>query len=72
MNSEHRPFPFRSTADLPYQSFRFEHALKQQPQTFPESLLLKVFAAALFVAGQILVISSTWALGVTGELTFRR
>jgi hypothetical protein len=44
----------------------YERALTAQPQTLPDSLALKAVAASLFVAGQILVLSSTWALGVTG------
>ncbi|CED85386.1 methylene-fatty-acyl-phospholipid synthase [Phaffia rhodozyma] len=44
----------------------FEKALRAQPQTIPESMELKIAAAALFIIGQILVITSTWALGVTG------
>jgi hypothetical protein len=44
----------------------YERALTAQPQTLPDSFALKAVAAGLFVAGQILVLSSTWALGVTG------
>jgi hypothetical protein len=46
--------------------YSYERALTAQPQTLPDSLALKAVAAGLFVAGQILVLSSTWALGVTG------
>ena len=44
----------------------YERALRDQPQTLPDSTALKVVAALLFVIGQVLVLSSTWALGVTG------
>jgi hypothetical protein len=44
----------------------FERALRAQPEILPSSPLLSALAVVLFVAGQTLVLSSTWALGVTG------
>lgn len=44
----------------------FENALRHQPKSFPDHEYVKPVAAAIFVVGQILVLSSTWALGVTG------
>lgn len=47
-------------------SCSFENALRHQPKSFPDHESVKPIAAAIFVVGQILVLSSTWALGVTG------
>ncbi|KAL7412137.1 phospholipid methyltransferase-domain-containing protein [Mrakia frigida] len=44
----------------------YKHALGAQPQTIPDHPYLKPTAVLLFGIGQILVLSSTWALGVTG------
>jgi phosphatidylethanolamine N-methyltransferase len=46
----------------------FERALRDQPThpSFGESKYIKPYAGALFALGNILVVSSMWALGVTG------
>ena len=46
---------------------RYERALRDQPQhaILPEPLNILV-PAALFLVGQTFVLTSTWALGVTG------
>lgn len=52
---------------LSFRIFRYERALKDQPR---QAILPEPFAtlvpAALFIVGQTFVITSTWALGVTG------
>ncbi len=47
--------------------FLYKGAIQEQP-THPllDTLAVKAVACALFVAGNVLVISSTWALGITG------
>jgi phosphatidylethanolamine/phosphatidyl-N-methylethanolamine N-methyltransferase len=46
----------------------FKAALDAQPThpSFVSSSLIKPYAALLFVTGNVLVLSSMWALGVTG------
>ncbi|KAL1926127.1 hypothetical protein VTP01DRAFT_6164 [Rhizomucor pusillus] len=47
--------------------YLYNSALEYQPtHPFLESLLFQVAAAVLFVVGSVLVLSSMWALGVTG------
>ena len=53
--------------DCSNKAIRYERALKNQP-TYPllPAPYATVVPAALFVIGQTLVLSSTWALGITG------
>lgn len=55
-------------ARIPSRIFRYHNALKEQPKSdLINPMLAKPLAIALFVVGQTFVITSTWALGITGK-----
>lgn len=46
---------------------RYHNALKEQPASdLIDPAIAKPLAAVLFVVGQTFVLTSTWALGITG------
>ncbi|RPA96998.1 phospholipid methyltransferase [Choiromyces venosus 120613-1] len=50
-----------------FRDFLYEQALRQQPSLdLLQSDAVKVAAAGLFLAGHVLVLTSMWALGITG------
>lgn len=50
-----------------FRDYLYEQALQEQPSIKDlDTLPVKVAAGVLFAAGNILVLSSMWALGVTG------